>query len=311
MKNRQLHATTGGLLAIATLAVIFGLTAVLARYLGTETELFEQWYLRYGIMFLLSILVFHRRVNFRKFLTLPGKEWLVILFRAFIGSVLAVALYTLAAQQAKIGVVAFMQVLPSTALLGILLFHERVSKARAGAILLAFLGASLVVVHNLGDLAGMNIGALWSLISGILFSLQFVTRKWHSKALNNQELTVAIIGAGFVMNYIVSLALYHRFFASTADWGTQFVLVLFIAGCLGVANIFLINYGFERVSAVIAGNILALEQVFGTLFGFILYGELLSIREIIGGVVILIAVILTNQLNKRENVKDELKPAPD
>jgi drug/metabolite transporter (DMT)-like permease len=311
MKNRQLHATTGGLLAITTLAVIFGLTAVLARYLGTETKLFEQWYLRYGIMFLLSIFVFHRRVNFRKFLALPGKEWLVILFRASIGSMLAVALYTLAAQQAKIGVVAFMQVLPSTALLGILLFHERVSKARAGAILLAFLGASLVVVQNLGDLANINIGALWSLISGILFSLQFVTRKWHSKALNNQELTVVIIGAGFIMNYIVSLVSYHRFFASTAGWDTQFVLVLFVAGCLGVVNIFLINYGFERVSAVIAGNILALEQVFGTLFGFILYREVLSAREVIGGAVILVAVILTNQLNKRENVKDALKPAPD
>ena len=113
------------------------------------------------------------------------------------------------------------------------------------------------------------------------------------------------------MNYIISLVLYHRFFVSTAQWDMQFVLVLLVAGCFGVANIFLINYGFEHVSAVIAGNVLALEQVFGTLFGFIIYREVLSLREIIGGLVILGAVILTNQLNNREHVKDELKPAPD
>ena len=311
MKSRQLQATTGGLFAITALAVIFGLTAVLARYLGTNTELFEQWYLRYGIMFPLSILVFHRQVTFRKFLDLPGKEWGIILFRAFIGSVLAVGLYTLAAEQAKIGVVAFMQVLPSTAVLGILLFHERVSRARAGTILLAFLGASLVVVNSLSDLADINMGAVWSLVSGILFGLTFVTRKWHSKKLNNQELTVAIIGAGFVMNYILSLVLYRRFFVSTAQWDMQFVLVLMVAGCLGVANIFLINYGFERVSAVIASNVLALEQVFGTFLGFVFYHETLSLREVVGGLIILGAVILTNQLNNREKVRDELKPAPD
>jgi hypothetical protein len=32
-------------------------------------------------------------------------------------------------------------------------------------------------VDNFHDLAGINIGALWSLVSGILFSLQLVTRK--------------------------------------------------------------------------------------------------------------------------------------
>lgn len=262
-------------------------------------------------MFILATLVFRRHLDFRKFLRLPRKEWAVILFRSFIGSVLAVALYTLAAKEAKIGLVAFMQVLPSTALLGILLFHERVSKARAGAIILAFLGASLVVVTSLSDLAAINIGAVWSLISGILFGLHFVTRKWHSKVLNNQEITVAIIGTGFIMNYLISLVTYNRFFVSTANWDGQFVLVLLLAGCLGVANIFLINYGFERVSAVIAGNILALEQVFGTLFGFIIYREVLSPREITGGIIILIAVVLTNYLNGREHVEDELKPVPD
>lgn len=311
MKDRKLHATTSGLAAITTLALIFGITGVLARYLGQRTGLFEQWYLRYGIMFVMSVIVFHGKVRYKKFLVLPIREWGVLLFRAIIGSVLAVVLYTLAAEKAKIGLVAFMQVLPSTSVLGIFLFHERISKARACTILLAFLGASLVVINGLSDLSTINIGALFSLVSGALFGLQFVTRRWHSKALNNQELTVAIIGLGFIMNYVISLVLYHRFFVSTASWNTHYVLILLAAGCCGVANIFLVNYGFEHVSAVIAGNILSLEEVFGSLFGFIIYHEVLTLRDIIGGLIILAAVILTNELNNREQVKAEMVSVPD
>ena len=261
-------------------------------------------------MLVLSVVVFYPHIDFHKFLVLPKREWGIIIFRALVGSVLAVSLYTLAAREAKIGIVAFMQVVPSTALLGIILFHERVSRARLATILLAFAGAALVVVNNFGDLKGVNTGAFWSLISGMLFGLQFVTRKWHSKALNNQELTVAIIGTGFVMNYLVSLVLYHHFFVTTTGWDPQFVLMLLLAACLGVANIFLINYGFEHVSAVIAGNILSLEEVFGALFGFLIYRETLSPRDIIGGLIILGAVIFTNELNTREGIKDEIEPVP-
>lgn len=113
------------------------------------------------------------------------------------------------------------------------------------------------------------------------------------------------------MNYLISLILYHRLFASTAHWSLGFVAVLLIAGCCGVANIFLINYGFEHVSAVIAGNILSLEEVFGALFGYIIYHEVLTPRDIISGLIILAAVILTNQINNREHVKELDIPALD
>ncbi len=65
------------------------------------------------------------------------------------------------------------------------------------------------------------------------------------------------------------------------------------------------------MSAVIASNILALELVFGALFGLVIYQELLNPREIVGGIIILAAVILTNQLNNRENVKQQPVPIPD
>jgi drug/metabolite transporter (DMT)-like permease len=100
-------------------------------------------------------------------------------------------------------------------------------------------------------------------------------------------------------------------FVSTTNWNMHFVLVLLFAGCLGVANIFLINYGFEHVSAVIAGNILALEAVTGAIFGFIIYHETLGLRDVIGGLVILCAVFLTNLLDNREDVDDETEPIPD
>jgi drug/metabolite transporter (DMT)-like permease len=47
-------------------------------------------------------------------------------------------------------------------------------------------------------------------------------------------------------------------------------------------------------------------------FGFIsAFGEVLTLRDIIGGLIILAAVILTNQINNSEHVKEEMIPLPD
>jgi drug/metabolite transporter (DMT)-like permease len=74
---------------------------------------------------------------------------------------------------------------------------------------------------------------------------------------------------------------------------------------------FLVNYGFEHVSAVVAGNILSLEQVFGVLFGLVFYGELLNARQITGGLIILVSVILMNQLARREHQAAQIAVTPD
>lgn len=310
MNSRKRAPASGALTALVVVAALFGLQGVLARFLGKDTYLYEQWYLRYALGFLFAALLFRNHVSYRKFLHLPKREWWVLLLRLVILAIFANGLYTLANEQAKIGLVAFMQVLPSVSILGVVLFHEKISWQRTLLILASFAGAAVVVVNNVHDLAGLNTGALLSLISGVLYGLAFVMRKMHTGVLNNQEITVAMTGIGMVVYYVLSVALYRRAFVPATVWDASFVLVLVVGGVIIAAVQFLLNYGFEHVSAVIAGNILSLEQVFGVLFGFLFYGELLTLRQVAGGVAILISVILMNMLAKRENQAAELPAIP-
>jgi drug/metabolite transporter (DMT)-like permease len=288
-----------GVIALVVLAAWFGLTAVFARYLAGNNGLFEQWYLRLGIGAVAALLLFRKHISFRSFATLGKKEWGLLWLRAVVQGVLAVSLYTLAAQQAKIGPVAFMQAVPSLTIFGVLLFHERLTLKKLLLVLLSFFGVVLVAVTNPRDLLSFNGGELLSLVSGVCFSFGFLSRKWHSHHLNNQEITFAMLALSAAANYVLSVVLYHRVFADASQWSSQFTIILVFAGIISVASVFLQNYGFEHVSGVVGGTILNLEQVFGPVFGYIFYQEGLSWRELIGGAVIVAAAVAMNLLDNK------------
>jgi drug/metabolite transporter (DMT)-like permease len=304
-------AALSGVSALFVLAAIYGLTAVLARYLGHGVGVFEQWYLRYGAAVILALIIFWRRITLTKFLHLSGREWALLLGRAVVGSTIAVALYTLAAQHAKIGTVAFMQEIPSIAIFGVILFHEKLTGPKLVLILLSFLGAAITAVESFHDLSLLNIGAIYSAISGALFALVLVTRRWHSDALNNQEIAIGLMAIGCVVDYVLALFTSHRAFIPLNHFKPAFIFVLLAAGVLSVAINFLANYGFERVDAILAGNILSLEEVFGPIFGYIFYRETLKGHEIIGGLIILLSVICMNQLGRRNRKSTVAFALPD
>jgi drug/metabolite transporter (DMT)-like permease len=79
-------------------------------------------------------------------------------------------------------------------------------------------------------------------------------------------------------------------------------LIIILAGLNFVLIGFFTNYGFEKVEAIIANNILILDSVFGIILGFLLYQEIPTIRELIGGIIIVISAVLMNIIKtKRRN----------
>jgi drug/metabolite transporter (DMT)-like permease len=299
-KPSKLHYTNTGIIALIFLAVGFGLMPVLARYLGQGLGLFEQWYLRYAVASVVVIIVFWHQVRWNKFLHLPAREWGVLSFRIASGQVVGLSLFTLASLKAGAGIVSFMQVLPIIPLLGVIVFHEHLTRQKVAVTLLAFIGAALVVVTDIHSLVHLNTGALLSLLSAVFYSAMLVTRKWH-KELNNHEITLAFMVFSCLCAYAISVAFDHRWIIPSGHWHTSFVLVAVAAGMLSVLVNFLISYSFEHVSAIIAGNILSLEEVFGALFGFIFYRQLLDTREVVGGLVILASVVLMNFAIRKED----------
>jgi len=288
-----------GVTALVMLAALYGTMGVFARYLGDGLGLFEQWYLRLGSGVLISWLLFYRQLDLRKFLHLPRREWVIILARSTLTYAAAIPLFTVANQLAKIGPVSFMQAVPTMAIFGVLIFGEKLTPKKAALILLSFIGVVVVAVPNLQEILNFNVGELISLLSGALFSLSILARRWHSPILNNYEIAFVTVAAGAVINYALALLSSHRAIIPAGHWSASFAGVLLIAAFLSALMNYLLNYGMEQVKPILAGNIFSLEEVFGPISGLIAYKELLTLRELVGGAIILISVLLMNQLQRQ------------
>jgi len=75
---------------------------------------------------------------------------------------------------------------------------------------------------------------------------------------------------------------------------------VFLAGFFNVLNNFLSNYGFQKVEAYVAGNILTLESFFAVIIGFLFYKEVPSIIEFVGGLLIVSSVFFMHKIENRE-----------
>jgi len=83
-------------------------------------------------------------------------------------------------------------------------------------------------------------------------------------------------------------------------WTGGLVVAIIGAGIFNIANLLLTNYGFQKVEAIFASSILALESAFAIVLGLLFYAEVPALRELLGGVIITLSVIGTNWVEEKE-----------
>ena len=195
--------TQKGVLAIVLLSFGFGLFAVITRYLGESFTLFQQLYLTFGMGFVVSVFLFPYTLTPTRLRQIPLRDWKVILFRVVVGSILASILYRESLLIAKISNVVFLQSLPFIAIFGWLLFKERLTRQKVFFLTLSFVG--VVVLSRPNDLTlNLGTGELLSIISGALFALAFLSRRWQTDFLNDKEMSQISLGATAFGLFILS-----------------------------------------------------------------------------------------------------------
>jgi drug/metabolite transporter (DMT)-like permease len=281
-----------GVIALIALAWVFATMGVFARFLSTEFDLFEQTYLRIGLAFLIGAVIFSSQCNWRLFKNLPGRDLAIIIFRTAC-LYLGVVMITEAFLHTKYSNATFAASLPLLPVFGYFLLKEKIKVRTVGYILLGFVGLVIMTVEDSTQLS-VGYGELMALGSLILFDLSYVTRKWQSEHLNNYETTVAMFLIGTVLLFATSVSIGEGL--PTVEQFTPVTLgILFIAALFNVANLILTNYGFQNVKAAVAGNIISLESVFALGYGIVLFGEVMTGRELIGSAVILFSVFMVNR----------------
>jgi drug/metabolite transporter (DMT)-like permease len=289
------------IVALVALTAAFALLSVLARYLNQSFSISQQVYLRIFAALLMALVVFRRSVRWRVIRELPAREWVVIAFRGLTGYAIAVTLISKAANMTQLGHVAFIAALPFVPLLGILFLHERVRWWKVLFVSGSMLGVYLLAVKDVHHLLSWSRGDLVAIVATFAFAVSYVARRWHRPKLNNQEITMLTLFFGASMTLVLSLLL--REGAPHAHQPLTIWLAVLAGGVLNVINLFLLNYSFEHLDAVRAGNLLNLESAWGLLFGLLFYHEWPSTRGLIGGIIIIASVVGMNLYSHREEAK--------
>jgi len=295
----SLKVKTKGVIALVALSFVYSIVALIPRYLSASFELFQQIYLRVFLGFIFATIFFRKNINFNKIITSPLKDLGLIFLRATSYYLLGVALWTQALLLTKISNVALIGAIPMTAILGWIILKERFTWQKASLVLLAFLGTLIISIKKLTMTGNFVLGKGELLIFASTFFLALgkISRKWESKRLNDKEASVVLLFFSALLLFLASLFKGEGLPIITWHLGT--LLVLVIAGLSNVAIAFLVSYGFARVKAVLANNIIQLDIPLSILLAFIFYQELPVFRELIGGGIIVTSVILMNRLEKK------------
>ena len=161
---------------------------------------------------------------------------------------------------------------------------------------MAYIGVLLIAVRDYSSVLVFGKGELFSFISSALLSLSYVSRKWQTDFLNDVEITQILLFLGTAVFLIVSTIAGENL--PVISWQAVLWVSIFFTGIFNAGNMFLINYGFRHVKAVVASIILTLEAIFALILAFIFCRELPTVKELLGGVLIIGSVIQMNRLKE-------------
>ncbi len=272
-----------GVFAIVVVAIAFASMGIFVRFLGDSLELFQQTYLRIGLAALIGAVVFRRYLDISRARSAPVREWAIVIFRAVMlyG---AVALFTAGILHTKYANVSIVAMVPLMPLFGYFLLGEHMNARKISYVLTGFAGVILVALNGIGTFS-WGVGETYALLSALCFDMSYVARKWQSDHFSNKQTTVLMlfIGAMFLLCFSVFVG---EGAPRMSTLGLAAALSLLASAAFNVFHLYYSNYGFERISVTLAGQLLMLEVPVALLYGVVLYGEFPVLRELLGGALI-------------------------
>ncbi len=286
-----------GVLSLILLAFIFASMGIFARYLNEEFTVLQQTYLRVFVAFVLGLIIFYKSIHFKKLKQITFKEWSVLIFRSITYYLIGVTFISEAFITATYSNATVISVLPITAVFGFIFLKEKITHAKIFYIILGFMGVILIAVKDYSHIFAWGHGEIFALFASIFFALSWIARRWHSNLLNNQEIAIIIFFISSILLFVTSL-LFQEGLPSISSYTNFMILIIVIAALFNVANLFFTNYGFQKLQAVLAGNLLMLEVLFALLIGMAFYGEFPTLIEFLGGVLIVFSAYRMNKINE-------------
>lgn len=166
---------------------------------------------------------------------------------------------------------------------------EKLKKSIVVSVFLAVIGLYLLCFKAK---TGFDIYDLWLLVSAFFYGLHIIVVNYYSEKVNSIKASCAQFFVVGILSSILVLLFEHPIMSSILACKGP----LLFAGIItcGVAYTLQI-YGQKYTTPVLASLIMCLESVFAVLGGVLILGEVLTLKETLGCVFMIAAVILSNK----------------
>jgi len=282
-----------GILLIAISAASFGTLAIFGRYAYTDgMDTFTVLFIRFGSSAVfMTVVLLLRKEHFPR-----GQILAQLVGMGALGYVGQSFMYMTAIKYASSGLVALLLYLYPmfVFILSVMILHEKVTSVKVISLALAVVGAALTVDPNGGQL----IGALMAIAAALIYSVYIIVGTGVMKHVTAiQSSTIIFASAGMVYG-MLTFANGAHFPASNSGWLAMLGMIVFST----IIPVVTFLAGLERIGPTNAAMLSTLEPVVTVLLAAWLFGERLMPIVVVGGGLILLAVVLlTRSELKKEN----------
>lgn len=272
-----------GILLVAISAAAFGTLAIFGRYADADgidvlTVLFFRFSLAAVVM---AMLLVARREPLPR-----GLALLQLMAMGAVGYVGQAFCYLTALKYASAGLVALLLYLYPVlvAILSTLWLREPMTRWKTFTLGLALAGTALTV----GPEGGQLLGVLLAISGAVIYSVYILVATHVVKRVSAIQSSTVILASAGAMSGILMLAKGPTLPATGAGWAAIGSLVL-IATVLPIVTFLA---GLERIGPTTAAMLSTLEPVVTVLLAALLFGETLRPVTLLGGGLVLLAVLL-------------------
>lgn len=202
--------------------------------------------------------------------------------------------YSVAVSRIPVGVATVLMFMSPiwVAILGVVMFREKLEKRKILTIAVCFFGAVLVAnLIGAGDIQLDGIGILAGIVNGIGVALQILLPKFFAKDYDRDTLLVyGFLGAALVLAFGMDFTAVSSHIAATPTFNLIWDLFGIGILCTMVANVACVK-STQYVEATTTSILSALEVVVGTIVGFLVFHEHLTALQLLGAVIIVVGAI--------------------
>ena len=177
----------------------------------------------------------------------------------------------------------------SAFILGIFWFQERINRKKLVSILFVIFAFLAFIIPHSSNV--FNLGFIMGIISGIFDGIGNGFKKYFGGKIERPVLIVFQLFSTLLLALLTTIFIREPFTLSTIT--VPHALVMLIYGGLFLAVSYLSMYGFQHFHLNLGTIIISTELFWAPFFAFLIFHETLTLYEIIGGLCLAAAILIS------------------